>query len=54
MTLLRGPGLSFDFQRAHDELVGQLPQLLLRFSVHHQDCVLTTRGGLTSEIDGAF
>ena len=48
------PRLSFDFHRAHDELVGQLSQLCLRFSVRHQVCVVTTCGGLTSEIDGAF
>jgi len=54
MTLLRGPGLSFDFHRAHDELVGHLSQFFLRFSVRNQVCVVTTCGGLTSEIDGAF
>jgi hypothetical protein len=31
MTLLRGPGLSFDFHRAHDELVGQLSQFFFAF-----------------------
>jgi hypothetical protein len=41
MTLLRGPGLSFDFHRAHDELIGQLSQFFLRFSFRNQVCMAT-------------
>src|SRR3982074_423648 len=45
---------AFDFRREHDKFVGQFSQLFLRFSVTDLVSVLTARGGLTSEIDGAL
>ena len=47
-------GFAFDFHRARDELFGKLSQLFLRFNVQHVVSVLTTCGGLTSEINGVF
>src|SRR6267142_3843831 len=44
---------AFDFRREHDKFVGQFSELFLRFSVPDLVSMLTTRGGLTSEIDGA-